>query len=100
MALLSRFSWREKFLSTLDMGGSILAGSVEVNSSRPVVFFLSLFFSYSNLYPRELLVNPSRGIVNVTMLLRPFHAHHTSCVALGPTCRRIYLVSKVCCAYS
>lgn len=45
MALLSRFSWREKFLSTLDMGGSILAGSVEVNSSKPVVlFFLSLFF--------------------------------------------------------
>lgn len=45
MALLSRFSWREKFLSTLDMGGSILAGSVKVNSSRPFVFFFfSLFF--------------------------------------------------------
>ena len=45
MALLSRFSWREKFLSTLDMGGSILAGSVKVNFSRPFVFFFfSLFF--------------------------------------------------------
>lgn len=49
-----------------------------------------------------LLVNPSPvySIVNVTMLLRPFHAHHTSCVVLGPylsTC--IYVVSNVRCAF-
>lgn len=49
-----------------------------------------------------LLVNPSPvySIVNVTMLLRPFHAHHTSCIVLGPylsTC--IYVVSNVRCAF-